>query len=271
MDGHAALPGREHDVVGPQLADEVVDRDAKLLLAKLPVAAAEVAGLHARQLKRHHPFAEQRDDPANGPDETGAAPAGPIHRLGEVELEDQAGQLGGQDVDGCAARGFLLVGEVLALGCLGDLQGGGLDAEFPGETRRGALAGGLWRAGNQLHLIGLARREVHGFEHQTARRGFKHLHLAGKLVVLQQRFEQLAQLLQGGLDHPVGDLFGADFKQERQRLHAAASRLDCATQVWATPTASLRTRAMTPTRSVTLIAPRESSRLNRCEHFSTWS
>ena len=37
----------------------------------------------------------------------------------------------------------------------------------------------------------------------------------------------------------------------------------------ATPNASFRTRPITPTRSVTLMAPRESSRLKRCEHFST--
>ena len=39
----------------------------------------------------------------------------------------------------------------------------------------------------------------------------------------------------------------------------------------AKPTASFRTRAITPTRSVTEIAPRESSVLNKCEHLSTWS
>ena len=42
-------------------------------------------------------------------------------------------------------------------------------------------------------------------------------------------------------------------------------------QAFAVPTASFRTRAITPTRSVTLIAPRASRVLKMFEHLSTWS
>ena len=52
---------------------------------------------------------------------------------------------------------------------------------------------------------------------------------------------------------------------------SSALSLDCAlcwsTHAFAIPTASARTRAITPTRSVTEIAPRASRMLNRCEHF----
>ena len=97
------------------------------------------------------------------------------------------------------------------------------------------------------------------------------------------RLEQSANSacrLRAPVDHPIGDFFGADFEQERKAhwatsaalLRAPARRARCwSTQHCATPSASLRTRPITPTRSVTLIAPRASSRLNRCEHFSTCS
>ncbi len=50
--------------------------------------------------------------------------------------------------------------------------------------------------------------------------------------------------------------------------HFVFQELRCwAVQALATPTARLRMRAITPTRSVTEIAPRASSRLNRWEHF----
>src|SRR5262252_3676226 len=45
------------------------------------------------------------------------------------------------------------------------------------------------------------------------------------------------------------------------------SPLCWSTQALAMPTASARTRAITPTRSVTEMAPRASRMLNRCEHF----
>ena len=57
--------------------------------------------------------------------------------------------------------------------------------------------------------------------------------------------------------------------QPLRDLLRGRGRLVASTHASATPTASFRTRAMMPTRSVTLMAPRASSRLNRCEHFST--
>ena len=76
------------------------------------------------------------------------------------------------------------------------------------------------------------------------------------------------RVVKGTGEHPVGDLFGSDLEQKVQ-AHAMVSC--CNVQIRAVPTAKSRTRLMTPTRSVTEMAPRASRRLKSCEHLSTWS
>ena len=86
-----------------------------------------------------------------------------------------------------------------------------------------------------------------------------------------QLFEEQAQVFERARNHPVGDLFGADFEEEGQ-AHCATSAAAHPTAAGrprpaATPTAILRTRWITPTRSVTLMAPRASRVLKRLRAF----
>src|SRR5581483_9499121 len=85
----------------------------------------------------------------------------------------------------------------------------------------------------------------------------------------KRRLKFAAKIFERGLDHPIRDLFRSDFKKKIRHQAAASSEGNCCShQACATPTANLRTRLMMPTRSVTLMAPRASSRLNRFEHLS---
>ena len=61
------------------------------------------AGMHAGQFERNDLFAQQRHDPADRADEARAALAGPVHRLGKVDFQDDAGQRFGQNVLGLPA------------------------------------------------------------------------------------------------------------------------------------------------------------------------
>ncbi len=268
---------RKQHVVPPQLLFVVTERDLDAGRAEHPVTAGGASRAYSRHLERHHLIAEQRHQPADGPDEARAALARPVHGLREVDAQDQFGQGRGQDLGRGLAGDGAAVAEVRAARRL---------AHFEIRDRRVALAreaegraGGLavveshrgGRAQHDLFGIGLAFGQAGGAQHQPPRRGIRFD--AGGLdpVIRQQLVKQLPQVVEGGRDHPVGDFLDADLEQEGQRAHAATPASDCSSQAWATPTASLRTRPITATRSVTLMAPRESSRLNRCEHFSTWS
>jgi hypothetical protein len=77
--------------------------DGDLARAQTPVAAGERAGMHSGQLEGHDFFAQQRHDPADRPDETRSALDGPIHRLGEIDLQDDAGKRVRQNVFDLAA------------------------------------------------------------------------------------------------------------------------------------------------------------------------
>ena len=122
-----------------------------------------------------------------------------------------------------------------------------------------------------LFAIGLPLRQPVGAQHQAPRRRIERHRLVRNLELLEQQ----PQIFERARNHPIGNLFGADFEQERQAHCGHLRRRDAcccwSAQACATPTASLRTRWMTPTRSVTLMAPRASSVLKMFEHFSTWS
>src|SRR5207237_6547565 len=109
--------------------------------------------------------------------------------------------------------------------------------------------------------------------------------------LIQQFRQTLPKLIRRRVNHARRNLFASDFEQKvghclrRARLQPCRSaptasgalapevsgsfaRGTCAaSHALATPTASLRIRAITPTRSVTEIAPRASRILKRCEHF----
>src|SRR5665811_424491 len=154
-----------------------------------------------------------------------------------------------------------------------------------------------------LHRIRLPGRQSFGAQHQAPRGGIE----ADRFVRDFQLLKGEAQVFERRGNHPIGDFLGADFKQEGKAplaAHFLALRLRQLKQClgfgvqchvgdiyhgnahWATSavgaccwslqaaamaTAILRTRWITPTRSVTLMAPRASSVLKRLEHLSTWS
>ena len=78
--------------------------DGDLARAQAAMAAGQRAGAHAGQFERDDLVAQQRDDPADGPDEARAALAGPVHGLRKVDLQDHARQGFGENVHGGAAR-----------------------------------------------------------------------------------------------------------------------------------------------------------------------
>jgi len=214
--------------------------------------------------------AQQCDQPADRPDKARTVLAGPVHRLREGNPQDELRQVLRQDLQGPAAGRSPPVGVIAALGRLDDLQIPGRRAEFPGEAGRRLFTGRDRRAGEDFRGCFLDNGQSFGREHQAPRRRLHRGDFAAQLVVGQQRGEQLAQARQRRPNHPVRDFLGTDLQQEGSGHQATSgARLDWSSHVLATPTASLRTRAITPTRSVTLRAPRASSRLNRWEHFST--
>src|ERR1035438_4107592 len=109
------------------------------------MAAGERATAHAGQFEGDDVIAEEGDHPADGADKARTALAGPVHGLGEVDAEDDAGEGFGEDVDDVAARHLLEVGVVLALGSGLHLHLVGLDALLAGESGdrlRGGRFGG---------------------------------------------------------------------------------------------------------------------------------
>ena len=72
--------------------------DGDLARAQAAMAAGQRAGMHAGDFERHDFLAQQRHDPADRPDEARTALDGPVHRLGEVDLQDDAGKRFGQNV-----------------------------------------------------------------------------------------------------------------------------------------------------------------------------
>src|SRR5687767_6252008 len=106
------------------------------------MAACRVPGAHASELEWNHFIAEQRDDPANGTNETRTAFAGPVHRLRERDLRDDAGQCLGEHVSGLAPRHMLLESEVFAFGSLRLAELLDRDAHLLRKTLRGTRAAG---------------------------------------------------------------------------------------------------------------------------------
>ncbi len=139
-------------------------------------------------------------------------------------------------------------------------------ARRPASARsRRPLAAGATSRGpvHPFFAIGLPLRQALGAQHQAARGGVHRDDSCGIQLreAASRRFSSAPGIIQSGISSvPISS----------RKVHAATSASACwSTQACATPTASLRTRSITPTRSVTLIAPRASSVLNRLEHFST--
>ena len=269
----AAFGDAEDDAVLAEAVFVVGVVEDDFIGAEAAVAAGVGAGLNAGEFEFDDLIAEQAGDPADGPDEAGAVLAGPVHGFRPGDFRDQRGEGGGEDVAGFAAGDGAAEGVVFALGggFDGELVEG--DAVFAGETGGGAFAGGFRRAHDKFVAVGLADGEGGGAEDEAAGGAVELEVRCFEAVFIEDGAEEAFEVGEGRGDHPVGDLFDADFEEEGAEVaHAAtpARRICCwSTQAVATPTASLRTRAMTPTRSVTLMAPRASRRLKLWEHLST--
>ena len=236
------------------------DRNDHLARAQAAMAAGERAGAYAGQLEGDDGLGEEGDDPADGADEAGAALARPVHGLGKVQAEDEAGEGLGQDIDDVAARHLLEVGVVLALGSGLHLHLVGLDALLAGEAGDGLRRRGFRRTEDAFHGIWLAGREAFGAEDEAPRGGIEADGFVGDVQFLKGH----AQVFERRGNHPIGDFLGADFQQEGEvRLaagflalglgqlvqgmgggHWATSTTACcwSLQAAATATAILRTR-----------------------------
>ena len=186
------------------------------LLAEAAVAVRDGAGVHAADVKGDDFAAEDGDDPAYGPDESGTVLDAPVHCLGEVNGEDNLGQNLSEDVFGRTTFDFAL-DEDLAVGADFDLIQA--DSRAFGEPFRGfgRLAFGvegdvLGRPAKSLSFVGLAGSDAGSHEGETARRRFGRTgHARGQIEFFEGGEEALLEIRQRVGDHPVRDLFGADF------------------------------------------------------------
>ena len=223
-DPFLALLDGENDAVllQPLFVVRVIEGD--LVRACPPVAARKRAGLDPGELEFDHGVAEQGDDPANRADEAHAVLAGPIHRLRPRDLRDESGQRLGQNGLDFAPWNALHNGEVLTLGRGFDLQRRGVDAVFSGKSLRRAFACRFRRTQHQLSPVFLTFRQPGGAQHQPPRCRVEFQFGGRQAVLFEQRVERRAQMVERAGQHPMRDLFGADFQQERfQFAHATAS------------------------------------------------
>ena len=94
----------------------------------------------------------------------------------------------------------------------------GLDALLAGEAGHRLRRGGFRRPQDALFAIGLTRGQAFGAQHQASRGGIQGDGIVGDL----QLFEKQPQVFERRRDHPIGNLFGADFEQEGE-AHWATS------------------------------------------------
>ena len=164
-------------------------------------------------------FAQQRHDPADGADEARTVLARSSTWSWESRSEDDAGQRFGQDVDGAPA--FHLPGEavIFAFGRRFDGEVFGLDALLAREAgdglRRAPISAGPSTRSSESACAraGLRRAEPGGAAWRRASR---------IRAAMFELLEKQPQIFERGRNHPIGNLFGSDFEQERQ-AHWAAS------------------------------------------------
>ena len=186
------LVRRQNHAVLAQSPFVVFAGDGHLRRAQPPVSRRQIPRAHAADLERHHLVAQQRHQPADGADEPRAALARPVHRLGEVDSQNDAGQRRRQNIFGCASRHLFVEDVVLALGRGLDGEVRGRRALLAREPFDGLRGRALRRPLHPLHAIRLALRQPRGAQHQPPRRG---VHLHG-FVRNSQAHELRAQILQ---------------------------------------------------------------------------
>ena len=230
------------------------------------MAARDAARLHAGDFERHHFVAQQRHHPADRTDEARAAlPPAQYIVFGHWSFRIRSGSASARmsEARTCPSSSWLQPG-IRPLACDGDRGRSSVDAHLLGEARPPRLA----RPTSAAPVTSSSRIRLpfgKPSARSTSRRGVASVQrdpARPARCPSSSVWNMVLQVASARADHPIGNLFGADLEQEGQRSCRHLRADCCAFQICATPTASLRTRAMTPTRSVTLIAPRESSRLN---------
>src|SRR5450432_2678798 len=248
------------------------------------MAARHLSGLNAAELNRNNVAIKKSDDPAYGAHEALWLIGAPIHVLGPVDGVDLFGQKFNEDFLRRASFIKDRGGKVFAFGSDDFFQLVYIDAGFFGEgvcgRRRLSIFIGDFggRAGELLLRVWLrGRNSGHEYREPSWRFRTRDFARGFKAIIFQQLMHALLQFLVRLLDHARGNFFTTNFK-EKVRHQAAPPFCVCALDLstaafcWARyalarPTASCRMRAMTPTRSVTEMAPRASRILKRCEHF----
>ena len=101
---------------------------------------------------------------------------------------------------------------VFALGCGFDREIFGLHTQLARESGDCLRGRGFRRAHHALFAVGLAFGQAFGAQYQAA---WRCVHRSG-LVRNLQLLKQQPQVLQRPWNHPIGNLFRADFEQKRR-------------------------------------------------------
>ena len=227
---------------------------------------------------------EQRHHPANRPYEVQPFGAGPVHAARPGYLGNRSRKNLFQNFFCRPSPNDLRCAKIFALGRRNRSQLANRQIHFLREAFGGArwlprsiIRNGLRRPGNFLRLVRLMGAQVRAGRYEPAWRSkdfdARVLHQVMRGQILLKYY---LQFFYCPGQHPRRNFFAANFKQEvRRRLHrrtsamAAALRASdcCARKSTATRQAIWRMRPISCARSVVEITPRESSKLNRWEHF----
>jgi len=164
---------------------------------------------------------EYRDDPADRSNETRAIEAGPSHGARPGKIVHRARKDATEDLLGSSSQLDLFGRQVLALGCLDQIQIADVNALLLSEALRGPcrradgiVRHGLGRAGHFRLDVRLLNRQSANPGSQAPRRteGLDRYPIREALGS-QQLFNIRAKFLFGFWEHPSGDLFAADFEK----------------------------------------------------------
>ena len=250
------------------------------------MAARFVAGLHVGDFERNDFIAEQRHNPADGPDEARAAFAGPVHGLRERRFQNECGSASARI--SVAARPAVLRSSCIFRLCR--------RRGFP--VRRGSTpcflakpataASGADLAGPRRVLRNRAARAIRPSARTTRRRGVASVRIVGsprflsfkRSAYASPRYSSAPASIQSGISSPpisrrrfMTDLAGIWPSLLGAPGGSPAADRSPGPTNWS-PGFGHANRQFadapdTPTRSVTLMAPRASSVLNRLLHFRT--
>ena len=217
----AALFGGEDDVMIAQTLFVVGSGDDDFARAQAAMAGGQIAGADAGYFERNGLFAQQSEQPADGTDEARTVLGGPVHGLGKVDSEHDA-RAGLRP--GCRWCGglppFSKRRKYSPLGVDSTTMSSGL---MPCLRAKPATAcAGADLAGPRMRSSESARRSGRPSTRSTRRRG-RGIEADGFMREFEL-LEKQEKIFERGGNHPIGDLFGTDFEQERQ-AHWAASAM----------------------------------------------